>query len=70
MKTLICDCNRTMPLDRPALAKALSLTPGASAEGVDIPLSLLCRRQCPLRLRRKVSAYGSCASALAFSITA
>ena len=29
MKTLLCDCNRTMPLDRPALAKALAQTPGA-----------------------------------------
>ena len=24
MKTLLCDCNRTMPLDRPALAQALA----------------------------------------------
>ncbi|MDH4389870.1 MAG: 4Fe-4S binding protein [Aquabacterium sp.] len=45
MKTLLCDCNRTMPLDRPALAKALAQTPGASAEGIDAPLSLLCRRE-------------------------
>ena len=34
-----------MPLDRPALARALSLTPGASADGVTTPLSLLCRRE-------------------------
>ncbi len=45
MKTLICDCNRTMPLDRPALAKALAQTPGASAEGIDAPLTGLCRRE-------------------------
>ena len=34
-----------MPLDRVALQKALSQTPGASAEGIDTPLSLLCRRE-------------------------
>ena len=45
MKTLICDCNRTMTIDRPALAKALAQTPGASTEGLETPLSLLCRRE-------------------------
>ncbi len=45
MKTLICDCNRTMTIDRPALAKALAQTPGASTDGLDTPLSLLCRRE-------------------------
>ncbi len=34
-----------MPLDRPALQKALSQTPGADAEGIDTALSLLCRRE-------------------------
>ncbi len=34
-----------MPLDRPALAKALGQTPGASAEGIADELSLLCRRE-------------------------
>jgi len=34
-----------MPLDRPALAQALAKTPGASAEGVDQPYTLLCRRE-------------------------
>ena len=34
-----------MPLDRPALAKALAQTPGASAEGIDAPLTGLCRRE-------------------------
>jgi len=45
MKTLICDCNRSMPLDRPALAAALARTPGASDQGIQTPLSLLCRRE-------------------------
>lgn len=45
MKTLICDCNRTMTIDRPALAKALGQTPGASTDGLETPLSLLCRRE-------------------------
>jgi ferredoxin len=47
MKTLICDCNRTMPLDRTALAQALAKTPGASPDGLDTPLSVLCRREAP-----------------------
>ncbi len=34
-----------MPLDRPALQQALARTPGASAEGIDTALSLLCRRE-------------------------
>ena len=34
-----------MPLDRPALAQALAKTPGASAEGVEQPFTLLCRRE-------------------------
>ena len=34
-----------MPLDRPALARALSQTPGASAEGLEAEHSLLCRRE-------------------------
>lgn len=45
MKTLLCDCNRTMPLDAPALSRALALTPGASADGVQTPHTLLCRRE-------------------------
>jgi len=47
MKTLICDCNRTMPLDRKALSQALNQTPGASADGLDTALSVLCRREAP-----------------------
>lgn len=34
-----------MALDRTALSRALSRTPGASPEGVDAPLSVLCRRE-------------------------
>jgi ferredoxin len=45
MKTLICDCNRTMPLDGPALSRALAATPGASPDGLQDTHSLLCRRQ-------------------------
>jgi ferredoxin len=44
-QTLLCDCNQTMPLDRPALAKALAATPGASADGIGQSLTLLCRRE-------------------------
>ncbi|MBX3607048.1 MAG: 4Fe-4S dicluster domain-containing protein [Piscinibacter sp.] len=48
MKTLICDCNRTMPLDPPLrerLSQALAKTPGAQADGVTEPHTLLCRRE-------------------------
>ncbi|UCH18327.1 MAG: 4Fe-4S dicluster domain-containing protein [Burkholderiales bacterium] len=48
MKTLICDCNRSMPLDPPTMAslrQALTKTPGASAEGLDTVHTLLCRRE-------------------------
>lgn len=50
MKTLICDCNHTMPLD-PAMVErigqALAKTPLASADGLDTIHSVLCRRQAP-----------------------
>ncbi|GCL61121.1 4Fe-4S binding protein [Pseudaquabacterium pictum] len=58
MKMLLCDCNRTMPLDRPALAKALAQTPGASAEGIDTPLSGLCRREAGQFQRAAVATAG------------
>src|SRR5881409_3593694 len=45
MKTLICDCNRTMPLDVPALSQALTATPGASPDGLETTHTLLCRRE-------------------------
>ena len=47
MKTLICDCNRTMPLDTAAIARALATTPGARSEGLETTHSLLCRREAP-----------------------
>ena len=34
-----------MPLDRPALHKALSQTPGATPDGIEAPHTLLCRRE-------------------------
>lgn len=45
MKTLICNCNRTMPLDAPTLAQALGKTPGASPDGLETVHQLLCRRE-------------------------
>ena len=47
MKTLICDCNRTMPLDAAALSRALAKTPGASADGLEATHTVLCRREAP-----------------------
>lgn len=47
MKTLICDCNQTMPLDLPALTQALSRVPGASTEGLSALHHTLCRREAP-----------------------
>jgi ferredoxin len=55
MKTLICDCNRTMPLDQrnprdpqglmATVRQALTKTPGASADGLETVHSVLCRRE-------------------------
>jgi ferredoxin len=45
MKTLICNCNQTMPLDAAALTRALSQTPGASTDGLEQVHTLLCRRE-------------------------
>ena len=45
MKTLICDCNRTMPLDAKALGLALRQAPGAATEAPDAVHSTLCRRE-------------------------
>jgi ferredoxin len=42
MTTLICDCNKTMPLDGPGLAKALGPEAGAGLQHVH---STLCRRE-------------------------
>jgi ferredoxin len=48
MKTLICNCNGTMPLDAKAasrIAQALTKTPLASPDGLDTVHTLLCRRE-------------------------
>ncbi|HEU5295111.1 MAG TPA: 4Fe-4S dicluster domain-containing protein [Burkholderiaceae bacterium] len=45
MKTLICDCNHTMPLDAAALKTALQQTSGASPDGLEQLHTLLCRRE-------------------------
>lgn len=52
MKTLICDCNRTMPLEPQnpqglvaTMRQALGKTPGASADGLETVHSVLCRRE-------------------------
>jgi len=45
MKTLLCDCNRTMPLDTGAIARTLAQTPGASPDGLETTHTLLCRRE-------------------------
>src|SRR3954452_20769199 len=41
MTTLICNCNQTMPIDGPTLARAL----GPEGEGAAAVHSLLCRRE-------------------------
>ncbi|MEO7853125.1 MAG: 4Fe-4S binding protein, partial [Rubrivivax sp.] len=45
MKTLICDCNHSMPLDRLALSQALAKIPQASTDGLATLHSALCRRE-------------------------
>ena len=45
MKTLICDCNHTMPLDAAALKTALQQTAPASSDGLEHLHTLLCRRE-------------------------
>lgn len=51
MKTLLCDCNRTMKLDQPAISRALAKASTASTElstdGLESaqPHTLLCRRE-------------------------
>ncbi len=57
-----------MPLDRPALARALAQTPGASAEGIDATLSLLCRREAA-QFQRAALATGARAEPLLVACT-
>ena len=47
MKTLFCDCNRTLPLDTAALRQVLSRQSGASADGLETLHTGLCRREAP-----------------------
>jgi ferredoxin len=47
MKTLICNCNQTLPLDGPALSQALQRVPGAQTDGLQTVHTLLCRREAP-----------------------
>jgi ferredoxin len=68
MKTLICDCNRTLPLDRPALIQALARTPGASTDGLADAHSLLCRREAPA-FQRAALATGALAEPLLVACT-
>ncbi|MDE2368183.1 MAG: 4Fe-4S dicluster domain-containing protein [Burkholderiales bacterium] len=58
MKTLICNCNRTMTLDAPALRRALAAT--ASPEGLETVHTLLCRREAAAfqRAARETAAAG------------
>ncbi len=46
MKTLVCSCNDTLPIDPPALREALRLAAGEdAAEGLSAGHRLLCRRE-------------------------
>lgn len=60
MKTLICNCNQTLPIDVPALQRALASTPGAGTDGLGTVHTLLCRREAALfqRAARTTTASG------------
>jgi ferredoxin len=45
MKTLLCNCNRTQPLDLAAIRRGLQAVPQASADGLEAEHTLLCRRE-------------------------
>ncbi len=68
MKTLICDCNRTMPLDAPSLAQALAKTNGASPDGLETVHSVLCRREAGA-FQRAAKATGATAEDLLVACT-
>jgi ferredoxin len=68
MKTLICDCNRTMPLDAPGLSRALARTPGASPDGLETVHSVLCRREAAA-FQRAARATGEAAEELLVACT-
>ena len=46
MKTLVCDCNRSIPLDRQTLIQTLEKA-GARPDGIEDPHTVLCRRGAP-----------------------
>ena len=68
MKTLICNCNQTMPLDAPALSRALAKTPGASTDGLETVHTLLCRREAPA-FQRAAKATGASGDELLVACT-
>jgi ferredoxin len=68
MKTLICNCNQTMPLDAPALSRALAKTPGASTDGLETVHTLLCRREAPA-FQRAAKASGASGDELLVACT-
>ena len=57
-----------MPLDRPALTRALAQTPGASTDGLDLPHSGLCRREAA-SFQRAALATGAAAEPLLIGCT-
>jgi ferredoxin len=68
MKTLICDCNHTMPLDAQALSRALQQTAPASPEGLQSVHTLLCRREAGA-FQRAAKATGEAAEPLVVACT-
>jgi ferredoxin len=68
MKTLICDCNHTMPLDAPALSRALQQTAQASPDGLQSVHTLLCRREAGA-FQRAAKATGDAAEPLVVACT-
>lgn len=75
MKTLICNCNQTMPLEPsslPLLSQALAKTPlpggPASTDGLDTLHTLLCRREAPA-FQRAAKATGASGDELIVACT-
>jgi hypothetical protein len=58
-KTLLCDCNRVDAAGPDSDPAALAKTPGASAEGVETPHTLLCRREAAAFQRAAKSGRGT-----------
>ncbi|MDE2276608.1 MAG: 4Fe-4S binding protein, partial [Burkholderiales bacterium] len=60
MKTLICNCNRTMALSAPALRQALTGSAQTRVDGLETVHTLLCRREAPAfqRAARETAASG------------